>query len=439
MRISYYLLLGIACLSYATPYIQAKTQNATAENVGKFISSLSNSALEADTNSTDEGEFKEQLKEQRRLEIENSLIRVRLERELAELRAEIERLRWQKEAQTLRWEVEQAEQTKTYEKEILALNREKDKLMAVNALSQAQLTQLIDQFNLTTAELQNKSALMKIEAEKLKAEIEQTKAKQERNKHADGEPTYLANPLRKDGTLVISDRSINLNGPVTPWLANYVTDHIQYFNNKDQNKPIFIIIDYSPGGSSAAGYSILSAMENSRAPIHVVVKSFAASMSAMIVSLANQSYAYPNAMMLHHQPWTYMIGNIREVKENLTRLQEDWKRLGGRLASKMGISLDKLDKQLYEKSATGDWMEFADHAQKIKWVDQIITGIEDTANRELPDFIQYNYRNYAKDYLGATQNTEDIQNGVIYLPMLGVKDFYYLYNPDKRYQLAANK
>jgi ATP-dependent Clp protease protease subunit len=435
MRRLYYLFIGIAGLLFTIDHAQAQSKSVTTENIDENLTTSSNDP--ADTAS--EEDFKVQLKEQRKLEIENSLIRARLERELADLRAEIERLRWQKEAKALKWEIEQEEQAKAYEKEILALNREREKLMAANALTQAQTTQLIDQFNLHTVELQNKSALLKIQAEKLRAEIDQTKTKSERNKHADGEPTYLENPLRKDGTLVISDRSIKLNGPVTPWLANYVTDRIQYFNNKNKTQPIFIIIDYSPGGSTAAGHSILAAMENSQAPIHVVVKSFAASMAALIVSLANQSYAYPNALILHHQPWTFSIGNIREIKEDLARLQEIWKRLGGRLATKMGISLDKLDKQLYEKSANGDWLEFADHAHKIKWLDHLITGIEDTANRELPDPMHYTFHTYLRDYMGSTQKTDDIQNGAIYLPVLGPKDFYYLYDPDKRYQVMSIK
>jgi ATP-dependent Clp protease protease subunit len=436
MRKLYYLPIGIACLFFTIGHAQAKDKSVNTEIVDQNLTTSSNALTDA---ASEEEEFKAQLKEQRKLEIENSLIRARLERELADLRAEIERLRWQKEVKTLKWEIEQADQVKVYEKEIMALNREKEKIMAINALSQAQMTQVIEQFNLNTADLQNKSALLKLEADKLRSEIEQTKAKQERNKHAAGEPTYLENPLRKDGTLVISDRSIKLNGPITPWLANYVMDRIQYFNNKDKTQPIFIAIDYSPGGSSAAGYSILTAMENSQAPIHVVVKSFAASMAALIVSLANKSYAYPNALLLHHQPWTYSVGNIREIKEDLDRLQEEWKRLGGRLAAKMGISLDKLDKQLYEKSANGDWLEFADHAHKIKWLDHIITGIEDTASRELPDPIHYSYQSYLRDYLGSTQKTDDIQNGAIYLPILGPKDFYYMYDPDKRYQVMSVK
>ena len=437
MRIVYYLITAIMSFCFTVGYAQSDSGPVlTQEHLAQNASAASNQIIEplAATN-PEEDEFKEQLKEQRKIDIENTLIRSRLERELADLRAEIERLRWQKEARALKWELEEEEQNKNHEKELLALNREKEKLLAIVALSQAKMSRLIEDFNLKTAELQNRSALLKVESEKIRAEIEQTKAKKERNKHADGEPIYLQDPLQAEGTLVVSDRAIDLNGVVTPWQANYVTDQIRYFNNKDKNKPIFIVIDASPGGSVLAGARILKAMENSKAPVYVVVKSFAASMAALIATLAKKSYAYPNAIILHHQPWTFMLGNVRETKEQLAFLQEWWKRLGGRVAKKMGISLDKLDKQLYDQSARGDWTEFADHAKKIKWVDHIIAGIEDSANRELPDPANYTFEKYLAKYYGNIQKPGKAEQGTTYLPILGPKDFYYLYNPANQYQL----
>jgi hypothetical protein len=42
---------------------------------------------------------------------------------------------------------------------------------------------------------------------------------------------------------------------------------------------------------------------------------------------------------------------------------------------------------------------------------------------------------YYKKYLGNDYEVaRNIENGVIYLPPLDAKDFYYLYNPNNRYQ-----
>ena len=157
-------------------------------------------------------------------------------------------------------------------------------------------------------------------------------------------------------------------------------------------------------------------------------------MAALITTLADKSYAYPNAVILHHQPWTFTWGNVRELKEEQALLQEWWNRLGGKVAEKMGISLRKLDALLYEKSARGDWSEFADHAQKFKWVDHIINGIQDSSIRELPNPENYTWKNQPQSTYGTT-TTKD---GVIYLPPLEGKDFYYLYNLNNRYQMHSS-
>ena len=76
-------------------------------------------------------------------------------------------------------------------------------------------------------------------------------------------------------------------------------------------------IDRCPGGSVMEGYRIVKAMQASKAPIHVVVKSFAASMAAVITTLAVHSYAYPNAVILHHQMSTGANGNMTQIKEQV--------------------------------------------------------------------------------------------------------------------------
>ena len=442
MRTIHFILTGIISLAAATTHAQSNnatkdTQEAS-EQASLSLPDIKSNALEwGATQEEEDGELKEQMKEQRKIEAENALLRARLEKELADLRAEIERLRINKEYRTLKWEMEQEEQQKEHAQAMLELTREREKLMAEVAVSQAKLAQTMEQFNLISAELQNKAMLLKAEADELRAEMDQAKIKKERARFADGEPVYLDEPLQKEGTLVVSDRCISLNGVLTPWKGNYIVDQIRYFNNKDNKKPIFIVIGYSPGGSALAGSRILKAMESSQAPVYVVVKSFAASMAALITTLAKKSYAYPNAMVLHHQPWTFAIGNLREMKEQYEMLQEWWRRLGEPVAKKMGISLSKLDKQLYEKSASGDWTEFADNAKKLKWVDHIIEGVDDSAIREKPEAANYTFESWWKECYGLEITPAQAADPVVYLPPLGPKDFYYLYNPDNRYQVRS--
>ena len=65
-------------------------------------------------------------------------------------------------------------------------------------------------------------------------------------------------------------------------------------------------------------------------------------MAATITTLAERSYAYPNAIILHHQMSSRLMFanlNITEQKEMYEESQKWWARLAGPIAKKMGIVL----------------------------------------------------------------------------------------------------
>jgi len=429
MRIIELAFLLIMCLVTVPTKALEITQDIVSVDVSKRLHATANNTEAY----SEELEMQKKEKERQRIELDNALTRARLEKELAGLQAEISRLMAEREVMALKWQIEQESKEKAHISELSALNQKKEKLEAEVSIAQYQLTKEEQQLHTITTTLDYQAKLLRAEIEQLDAQKARYEAERRCANYADIKPVYLKNPLKENGSLIVSDRRIDLRGCITPWQASYITDRIQYFNNKNTSHPIFIIIESSPGGSVSAGSCILKAMENSQAPVYVVVKSFAASMAALITTLADASYAYPNAVILHHQPWTFTWGNVRELKEEQELLQEWWNRLGGRVAKKMGISLKKLDTLLYEKSAKGDWLEFADRANKLKWVDHIINGIQESGIRELPSPEDYTWENQLQGaYEGVT-----VENGVIYLPRLEAKDFYYLYNPDNRYQMHA--
>jgi len=194
--------------------------------------------------------------------------------------------------------------------------------------------------------------------------------------------TYADQPF-VDGVLTISDRRIELNGPIMSGAAKHVAERIHYYNNQS-DKPIFLVIDSSPGGSGMEGLHILQAMKNSKAPVHVVVKRFAASMAAIITTLADESYAYPNAIILHHQASSMVLGNTTQQKEQLERVREMSARLVGEVAKKIGITEEQFVKQMYKNRSTGDWDLFADEAAKQGWVGNVVNEIRETAIRNRP-------------------------------------------------------
>jgi ATP-dependent Clp protease protease subunit len=368
-------------------------------------------------------EEKPDASEQERLATENKLAAERLTNETNDLRSEITRLKMERELITERLALETAKRNEAVREAVAELEAERDRLTREGEIAKQRAEKLANELKA----LQNEAAL---EITRMQNEMRLIETRQKRDSILDAEPEFLKNPLREDGTLVISDRRVPLNGPVTTELADFVTTRIQYWNNKDRELPIFIVIDSSPGGSVMAGYRILKAMESSDAPVYVVVKSFAASMAAAICTLAEDSFAYPNAILLHHQ-----ISNTAGGRLNLTQQREFfeqstrwWDRLATPIAEKMGVTTDEFIEKMYAEQSSGDWVEFADQAQKLKWVNHVVTGIEETSVLQNPD------TSGASPAPSATfQAEEQIDNDgkpFVWLPRLDPTDVWFLHNPD---------
>lgn len=345
----------------------------------------------------------------RRLGAANSLADEKNRRELMDMRHKRERLRLEAELEREKLGMETAR-----------FDREKSEI------------------ELESRRIDLKSRKLRFEAEEkeaktvaLKTDIDLRNRKEDWKSQTNKDPEYLAEPY-KDGVLTISDRKIPLNGPIMRGVADFVTERIHFYNNKSSD-PIFIVIDRSPGGSVMEGYRIVKAMKSSKAPVYVVVRSFAASMAAVITTLAPKSYAYPNAVFLHHQMSSFVFGNMTQMKEQLQIASEWYKRLGEPVASKMGASLDSFTKSMYSHNSDGDWEEFADSAAKLKWVDHIVHEIRETGIYKDPD--KFGDKDRPKPLFDHTAEETDAKGErFVRLPRLEPFDLYYLYNRDGYYR-----
>jgi ATP-dependent Clp protease protease subunit len=154
-------------------------------------------------------------------------------------------------------------------------------------------------------------------------------------------------------------------------------------------------------------------------------------MAAVITTLANHSYAYPNAIVLHHQIAWLGIGNLTQQREQLSEAEQWWRRLAEPVAAKMGLTLDAFIKQMYEKNSDGDWREFADVAHELKWVDDIVTTIWETSMDKNPD------RFGSRPVITLQLEEKVDEQGAAYavLPRLPPFDYYFVYNPDRYYRM----
>ena len=369
--------------------------------------------------------------QQERLAILNGLASEKQKHETLELRSTIAKLKLEKELLTERLALASAQEKSTHADAITKFNAEKEELTRQTTLAKLKAEKLSNELKATQT-----AASLKTTA--LLAEISEIETSNKRANYANAEPQYLENPLKEDGTLVISDRRIAFNGPVTSKLADRVTERINYFNNKDPKLPIFIVIDDSPGGSVMAGYRMLKSMEGSTAPVYVVVKSFAASMAATITTLAERSFVYPNAVILHHQisqSFAFSSMNLTEQKENVNDLKKWWARLADPIAQKMGITSDEFIEMMYKKTVSGDWTEFGDDAVKLKWADHVVSRIHETSLLKNPDAKKpaATAKTRASDN-GLTPAVDENGNPYMILPRRNPKDVYMMHNPDGYYR-----
>lgn len=378
--------------------------------------------------------------ERERLQAEMALAETQLSQKLASQKLALMELQAQMEEIKTKMEMAEMQRKKADDPALMELRRRNERLLLESAIAK-------NEVDLQGYAMRKEENLVKTKTNALALQIELQQKETEARTYASGKtPAYLKNPLQ--GTkLVLSDRCIPLNGVVTGKTADDIVGRINYFNNRDAEAPIFLVIDDCPGGSVMAGYKILKAMHGSQAPVYTVVKSFAASLAACLTTLADKSFAYPNAIILHHQLSSVGMGNLTQQREAVKELEEWWRRLADPIAQKMGITREEFIAQMYKKSSSGDWSEFADEAQKLKWVDTIVEEIEETALLRHPDLQQPSQNGTGtirteSNARAAAATSGDVINAqddrgkpVALLPRLNPLDAYWLYNPDSYFRM----
>jgi len=359
--------------------------------------------------------------EKEKLSLENQLSGAKQEKLLAELNAQKSQL-----------ELENTIREQRQKQKFAKLQSEKKQLAMENAIQEERNRQERLKLELESAKLEFKLLKLNFENEQLATKISKRTNEEEWDSQVNTPKDYLTEPF-VDGKLILSDRQVMLNGVIWHGTASHIVERIQYFNNKSTEYPIFLVIEYCPGGSVMEGTRILKAMHKSRAPVYVVVKSLAASMAAVITTLAKRSYSLPDAIIVHHQVWGVSFGNRTEQREQLTILDEWSKRIMTPVAKKMGLTTAQLIEKMYENNSNGDWVEFANHATKHQWVDVIVEEIRDTSYTKQP--MDEESEEEGVYFLVSQEEKIDTQGQpYVKLPHLRPLDVYHLYNPDNYYR-----
>jgi ATP-dependent Clp protease, protease subunit len=308
----------------------------------------------------------------------------------------------------------QTEAMAEMKQEIAEMAVEKEHLSATHALAMAKLA-------LDTEVLAAERMVLETElALREKVLDAQTKASLE-----------IAHPIDPiiDGCLYISDRRIAMPEFVVEGTAKHISDRLNFYNNQSGDAPIFLVMERCYGGSVIEGFRIMQAIESSEAPVYVVVKSFTASMGADILAQAEHSVAYPNARILHHEMSSEVWGSTTEMKEELAEDEEMELRLMKPIAEKMGITVEEFREQMYEHNSNGDWIEYADDAMELKWVNTVVDEIREESIIDEPQGRAPSRYSYLFSFQTDEDGTEYVQ-----LPPLKPHDFYFAHDPSNYYR-----
>lgn len=285
-----------------------------------------------------------------------------------------------------RWKQTSNEKKRELEKVDLARASELQELSYEESKIRAEKTRLdleLSRMKIQIARKEKELADQKLVSDALSLKILQREQREKWESNVNTAVNYRNNPV-ENKTLYLSDRVVHLNGIISYESATLVIERLQFLANLSQTKPIFLVIDSSPGGSVMAGYQIIRAMRSSKAPVYVLVKSYAASMAATIAALSEKSYCFSSTIILHHQIHGKNEGNPTQQKEKLALAQEWNRRIAGPVAQKMNLSLDQFVKKMYENNSEGDWMEFGDKAVQLKWITAVIDEVVDESVRQKP-------------------------------------------------------
>lgn len=103
---------------------------------------------------------------------------------------------------------------------------------------------------------------------------------------------YYFKILNKNRVILLFDEINNVTSDI-------LVSKIKTMNFLDPKKEITIEIN-SPGGDVSCGFSIINAIESSKAPIHTIITGQACSMGAMISIVGDKRSMYYNAYWMNH-------------------------------------------------------------------------------------------------------------------------------------------
>lgn len=124
----------------------------------------------------------------------------------------------------------------------------------------------------------------------------------------------------------------------------------------------------SPGGSVFEGVAIHNMIKRHKAKVNVHVDALAASIASVIAMAGDTIFMPRNSMLMIHNPWTFAIGNAKELRKTA----DDLDRIGGSaVQSYLQKAGDKLDEEELQQMLDEETWLSADEAYQYGLCDVV--------------------------------------------------------------------
>lgn len=126
---------------------------------------------------------------------------------------------------------------------------------------------------------------------------------------------------------------------------------------------------HSPGGEVFAASTIRSMLMTYPGHVTCRIDGLCASAATYVATAGERVLMQDSAFMMVHDPWTFAIGNVDELKVSIKMLQEVKKGIVESYQSKTNLEAGQLEKMMADET----WMS-ARTAQEYGFIDEIITA-----------------------------------------------------------------
>lgn len=162
------------------------------------------------------------------------------------------------------------------------------------------------------------------------------------------------------------ERYILLYDIINNCSADIIVSKIKAMNILDLKKDIILEIN-SPGGDVSCGFSIINAMEQSKAPIHTIISGQCCSMAAMISIVGNKRSIYYNSYWMNHPLSEGQADYLQFIKDRTKFLIHLDK-----MTATIFRKYTKLNRRDLQKISTGELWLSAEECLNKGIVDKII-------------------------------------------------------------------